>query len=436
MHHILTLHAFLLLVCTLEAVAQSAEWSSVYYRRNLFYAGIDCADRMNCGAVGAVENSVAMLVTTTDGGVTWRRRVMEEYAVTRYLPARLTDFANPSPGTFVVAADSGIVWRTTDGGASFRKVRTPIDGIVSHVEMWDEHRGVAGRVVGELYVTSDNWESMRRVEVDDSIARFEIVELRALGNDTLVVLAFDRRTDRNYLMLAGLDGGPWISRPAPREAFSMSVPHIQFVAVAGYIITNPNTGASKTVVSTSSDFGISWQQMLDTTHSSGHGTFAISMADARFGITYGNFGQAWATTDGGLTWASDTIGKLPGFGRSFRDMHVFEDGSALAPTVEHIVARRPLLSSVVRDREQSHDRVDMWFDRGRALLSLAADVDDDIEPMLFNAIGQRVSTTVHRAPACAASASCWNIDLNGLAQGVYIVSIPGIPNSLPIAVSD
>lgn len=426
----------MLLACTMGAVAQTARWDSVYYQRNLFFHAIDCADRMNCGAVGGGFSTD--LIVTTDGGVTWRRRAIEEYAITKYAPARPFDVANPAPGTFVVAADSGIVWTTTNGGATFRKVRTPINEPVAQLEMWDEHRGVAASSVGDMYVTTDNWHSFRHVAVHDSLARFEIVELRALGSDSLVVLAFDPDKNKIYLMLARLDGGLWISRPAPRRATSMSVPDARLIVVAGYVITDPNTNASKTVVWTSSDFGVSWQQVLDTTHWSGHGTFEISMADVRFGITYGSFGQAWATTDGGATWESDTIYGLNGIARAFRDIHAFPDGNALAATpAEYIVARRPMIGSVdAPDRELPGAHVDMWFDRTHELLSLAADVDDDIEPMLFNSIAQRVSTTIRHSPACPPNTSCWNIDLNGLAQGVYIVSIPGMSKSLPIIVTD
>lgn len=436
----LAMPLFALLVSAPHALAQRVEWDSVYFYRNLFFRGIDCADRANCGAVGTDGSRATILFVTTDGGATWHPKIIEDYATTRYLPAEPYDVANPSPATFVVAADSGIIWTTTDGGASFRKIRLPINGVVGDIEMWDTLRGVAARNTNELYVTLDGWQTWRHVPVADSIARLLKVELHAFGVDTLLFVAFNSTTRKTHTLLTSDYGASWTKRPAMPDPLTISsADHRLIVAAGSRFVDTPKTVASRTVAWISTDFGITWQPTLDTVHRSGHGTAGISMADSRFGITYGPFGQVWATSDGGRSWAADTLPPLLGFGTSFRDVFAFSDGSALAVMgAEYITARRPLRSNVDdADPEMANDHVMIRFDQSSGLvaLSVVERANERIDPMLYNAIGQQVDVEIRRSPACRDNALCWTIDVAGLSRGLYIVGLRGSSRSIPLIVS-
>jgi photosystem II stability/assembly factor-like uncharacterized protein len=432
--------AFLyLLGCPHRATAQQSSWHSIHHHHNLSFRGLACADRMNCGAVATDGNRATILLTTTDGGVTWDSSLIERFEETGYLPAGPFDVANPSPGVFLIAADSGIAWTTSDCGRSFRKLQFPTSRLTSAV-MWDERRGAVALNMNQLYLTSDGWQTHHHAVLPDSIAKLGIIQLIAQGADTLVALVYDQSTDRKLLLISHDPDSAWIVRSVARDVQSISIPDAHLIVAARSHRIGASGSPYRIGFSRSQDFGETWQDVLDTFHTTGLQLNGISMADARFGIAYGPAYQVWATTDGGLTWSTDTtIGELFGAEQSFREVVAFEDRSAIAVMgASHITGRSAQPSSVFDPRQPSpSDRSGIAFDPVSGVLSVRTigGPAADIPPAVFDIAGRKLQVTALLVPSCAQHAVCWRLDLQGVARGIYIVTVPGHSRSLRLAIT-
>jgi len=138
---------------------------------------------------GIAVGAFSMVLETYDGGVTWDTRYldpnMDEYADIFYHLNGV--FEGPDNSTFV-AAELGIVYRSTDNGVSFEEIATPYDG-----SFWG---GVSFN--GTVLVFGMRGNVWRSDDMGDSWAKVESDSNQSFGGGAVL--------DDGTIVLAGLGG--------------------------------------------------------------------------------------------------------------------------------------------------------------------------------------------------------------------------------------
>lgn len=108
----------------------ATQWTTVYSKMGEFYFnGIDCADEMNCIAVGEADSGSApgaRIYTTHDGGSTWKRTMFEAGAANSIMAARFVSAKEAwAAGGEFDSNFAGHFWHSTDGGDTWTLQKTP-----------------------------------------------------------------------------------------------------------------------------------------------------------------------------------------------------------------------------------------------------------------------------------------------------------------------
>lgn len=114
-------------------------WDQVH-DAGTFINGIHFFDAENGWAVGDPDGGRFVILGTTDGGVTWTRSATEPPA-TGYGLSRSFSWIGTEIGVF--GTSQYLVWRTSDGGASWDSVRTSVEQVAG-LALNDDGSGLAG----------------------------------------------------------------------------------------------------------------------------------------------------------------------------------------------------------------------------------------------------------------------------------------------------
>lgn len=161
-----------------------ATWSLVHSAADGWLASVAFADTQRGFAVGH-DDGAALVLATTDGGVTWTRDTAAS-GLAGAATLRGACFADARRGLFV--GTEGVVLATDDGGATF----------VLH-DLGDDYLRVVAFDGDEFHVYGDAGAAWRT-------RRGEFVRGEAPQNDRFNALAFDAH---GGAFLAGMSGGSW-----------------------------------------------------------------------------------------------------------------------------------------------------------------------------------------------------------------------------------
>ena len=209
--------------------AQSGRWSTQdsliiwtgTVGNKVSYRSVDAPDSIHCVAVG-FTGTMNIVRRTTDGGGTWST-VLADTAKSgrkgRY-SYNFWDVALPTPRLCLVAADSGMIYRSTDGGDSWTIIQTGAmwdstqRASLKYLSMVDSLHGIAGNIPTMMRtddggVTWENIPPPYRVDLSDTID-VGWDDLICLGSDRyLALVTFGKRQPRVYRTEDG--GAHWTS---------------------------------------------------------------------------------------------------------------------------------------------------------------------------------------------------------------------------------
>ena len=337
-----------------------------------------------------------------DGRVSWSETVVDPDQSFRGLDAvdRRTAWVT---GGSLTDGGPGRVFRTTDGGRTWKDVSPPETGGLEFRDV--EARSARGAVIlaigpgdaSRIYRTSDGGRTWDTTFVNDDPAAF--YDCMAFYADGRHGLALSDPVDGKFRILATRDGGrSWSVLPS--DGMPEASTEFGFAASGDCLVTVGHTayfgsGGGAARVFRSDDFGLTWTAH-DSTIPPGDaaGVFALTFRTPRQGVAVGgDFADpadgvdAAATTHDGTTWRN--VGDLT---------HLAED-----------VAYLP---GHVKGKGHGHDR---GHGRGHALVVTgeSGDVMGTSVSLDGGRTWSRVSDSGYHTLDCTHDGSCWAAGGNG-----------------------
>ncbi len=135
---------------------------------------------------GFAMGAFSKFVETKDGGETWKERTLSEGLLDDY---HLNGAFETKSGAIFIAAEFGVVYRSTDDGATFDRIQTPYEGSFWGGLPLDDGSVMVFGMRGNAYRSSDNGETWKKVDT---------------GTDKSI--AGGVQLDKDHVVLAGLQG--------------------------------------------------------------------------------------------------------------------------------------------------------------------------------------------------------------------------------------
>ncbi len=288
-------------------------------------------DPMNGWAVGGNFSS-AIALQTTDGGETWNMK-----APSGQVRLWCTYFTSPSIG--FAASESGLIFRTTNAGASWTSLQTATNLTFNSISFSNPLNGfaVAGMAAGG-YVsrTTDGGNSWQPVTTGSIYSFYDIVHL---NSQTSILFGFD-----GYIFKTTDGGETWSNKN--RKGINVDVTSITFInRDTGWIaspygkifkttdggknwVTNVSAGLTNfkqiqflddltgyaiglewvlnrySMILKTIDGGATWDTVFRQTQVP---LYNIHFLNERMGWAVGWYSQIFKTTDGGLTWVDKSL---------------------------------------------------------------------------------------------------------------------------------
>ncbi len=236
------------------------------------------------GGSATTADSLGVLFTTTDGGVTWNlNSVNPKY--------RIYSGYFPSANVGYVASRGGSgVWKTTDGGATWAQLTTPVS---STTNIWYDTRFANDNVgylcdgSGNIVKTTDGGTTWTLLP--DPHGTTAIYAIQLFSADDLIATGSSGKTYRST------DGGQtWTNlNPTTSTQYAIDFPSAQ----VGYLV-GTSGGIRKTT-----DGGVTWTQQTSNSTST---LYSVRFLSENIGFVGGSVGAMLFTSDGGTTWTTLT----------------------------------------------------------------------------------------------------------------------------------
>ena len=193
-------------------------WSQQWQGKNLEDSFLDvlALDARHVIAIGAY----GLFVATSDGGRTWVRRkiIDEDYHLNR--------LSRGPGGTLYIAGEHGTLLRSTDLGATWRRIDSPYDGSFYGILPLDARTLVAHGLRGRIYRSIDDGASWTPAPNEQRVL---IATALKLKSGTLVFAGQSRA------WFVSRDGGktvaPWSGPPTPAVARLLELPDGSLLAL-------------------------------------------------------------------------------------------------------------------------------------------------------------------------------------------------------------
>lgn len=200
-------------------------WRKLYQGENLETTFLDvCAiDEQRVLAVGAYGRCLA----TTDGGQTWTPRKLLDDEL------HLNRITRGPTGTLYVAGERGTLMRSSDDGATWQRLVSPYDGSFFGILPLDRRTLIAYGLRGRLFRSADDGATWTPVPNDQPVLLATAVKLRS-----------------NFIVLAGQARAQFISRDYAQSIAPFPAPLASAVAEVleapdGALLTFGEAGATR-----------------------------------------------------------------------------------------------------------------------------------------------------------------------------------------------
>ena len=270
---------------------------------------ISCADDEHCVTTCDSGWWAGFIRVTTDGGKTWRNTLIDK--MTPYPDyhdfRRIKSIAHPTRDLIIGIADTGVGYRSTDGGYTWKEFRLPVDrGLGFEIKMFDETYGYISGPPRWLFKTTNGGESWNQVLLPDSVKGVYVEKLSIVHPDTIILSMV---WTNKGVILRSTDGGvTWDYNDAPVLYW---VPNMFFIDFQhGYSVGYKRTGEGDRALDLytyTTDGGRTWAPVESKWRDPAGGLRDIRFLDRLNGIAVGGQGKILRTYDGGKTWEQQPV---------------------------------------------------------------------------------------------------------------------------------
>jgi len=192
--------------------------------------------------------------------------------------------AAPEAGVVWAAGTNGKVVRSDDGGKSWLRQPTPVDGNLQGIAAWDGRQAVAVGNKGAIIRTVDGGASWSEVKTDDAGNPNKLLRVRIFDDTAWAVGEF-------HTLLRSQDHGASWSRILPPKDSALN--NVFFLGQQGWLVGEFGT------VMKSADGGSTWSA-VDTPNKVS--LMAVAFRDPQHGVAVGLSGTLLRSEDGGASW--------------------------------------------------------------------------------------------------------------------------------------
>lgn len=220
---------------------------------------------------------------------------------------RIESIAHPTRDLIIGIADTGVGYRSVDGGYTWKEFRLPVDlGMAFEIKMYDAKYGYIYGPPQWLFKTTDGGESWTQVSLPDAIQNVYVERLSVVNPDTIILSMV---WTNKAVLLRSYDGGvTWNYNDAP---VLFGVSSLFFVdAQYGYSVGYQNTGQGDRALDLftyTTDGGRTWAPVEKKWRDPANGLSDVQFLDRLNGMAVGWQGKILRTSDGGKTWKKDPV---------------------------------------------------------------------------------------------------------------------------------
>ena len=282
-------------------------WEIVDYTYNRFYWDVDCIDSLNCLAMSLI-GSRTDLKKTTDGGKSWKQLLHDTvvYRIPQERQGRYEiicfDFVNEN--LYYMGADSGIIFKTTDGGLTWEKIKVNTNKQIISINFFNEIDGLCLTSV-ELLKTNDGGSNWFKVAIPDSFLKssnpystYEFYSFQCPDSNSIKLHYYFGKI---YFLISDDGGETWSRSVIPKKGM-LSYNFLD--RNNGWLVQYYQTSYTDypNVVMQTTDGGYSWNKILDTLVKIISGLREVYFRNLNEGIACGDNGVFFRTTNGGNKW--------------------------------------------------------------------------------------------------------------------------------------
>jgi photosystem II stability/assembly factor-like uncharacterized protein len=309
----LCLVSLLLLLIYSPLHAQDSRLDAQDVEPNMIYRAVHAADSNHCIAVGSVAKGLA-IKRTSDGGKTWSMYVDTSWSFQGLLN-QPREVAYPTPNLCIVVGDSGLVLRSSDGGANWQKIPTGIPYPLRHIAMCDSLHGIIPIGPLDPLATTDGGLTWQRIPFPPEVPDHPNLSINGVAYPTPNDIIYLRQSYPAVFTSRTSDGGKtWTHAPAD------SIARVYYVdATHGWGCGRGLVGhfdEARDIIARTTGGAENWETVLDKNQEPAFGLVDIAFADYRHGIAIAS-SKLLRTIDGGDTWVD--LARVWGLGVNGQD---------------------------------------------------------------------------------------------------------------------
>lgn len=390
-----------------------AQWTQVNIGTTIEFRAIQFSSQ-NVGYIAADSGAV---FKTTNGGMTWTRLTTTGVNTT----LRAMSFVNDNVG--VIVGDAGTILRTTDGGTTWSR-QTP--GQLAGMAYTNSLRGVwfvnetTGWISGELGAiqrTTDGGATWTSQAGDRSNTTRDVTGIQFRNANLGYAIArggfFYRTTNGGTTWQ---ESRPYGSSGNPRTQ------NLFFTSdTTGFVVGSPQSAPSAFVARTTTGDTAASAWTVQATPLARVGNddprlMSIHFANANNGVIASRRGFLLRTSNAGTTWTQETN---PAGTGDLNSIWVTPNGTAFAVGVGGVLLRRTSITTSVRQEEIAGVKIFAQPNPANGSTSIVLDLPKpaSVTITITNILGQTVSTLHEGALQAGQQTFMWNV--TNLPLGVY-----------------
>lgn len=418
----------LLLIVACPIAAQSHEWETLDYINGVNYRDVEFADSLHGMAAGNwAEPAGPIIRRTRDGGQTWDSALVfrtERDDKGNFIkhPVPFYAVAHPTPDIAIVVADSGMMFRSYNGGNSWDTLDFDFVERFRDISMNDAFNGVASSESNKVFHTVDGGKTWETFQARQNITLWDIAYVDEHECKWQVFISDGTGFGIAKLNLAN---GAWTTYQTPLQRESWQLQFIDPLHgwLVGFDVTIGQSGNDRIFETT--DGGESWTSSLEKRIDPPFGLICVDFADELHGIAGGRQAKILRTNDGGKNWIVDNAGIPETIFATTRITHVNRDLAFAVTQDGYILRYDTRTTSFDEGASPQEDNFSLVYPNpANQHITVSAPwlcADKHIE--LFDLTGRLVLATSGEA------SSEQSIDISTLLPGVYHVRISGCEKS-------